>query len=82
MEVVKNELGLSHVEMVADNDFGPAFYLREPEAFREYHRNVASEARRLGVQIRCVVTVYETYRLGPPPATRRRLRRSGEWRAG
>jgi sugar phosphate isomerase/epimerase len=44
--------------MVADNDFGPALYLRAPEAFRSYHYSVADHAIALGVRIGSVFTVY------------------------
>jgi sugar phosphate isomerase/epimerase len=44
--------------MVADNDFGPVFYQRTPEAFRAYHWQIADHARSQGVQVSCVFTVY------------------------
>jgi hypothetical protein len=49
---------MRYVEMVADNDFGPALYLRSPEAFRSYHYSVADHARAQGVKIPSVFTVY------------------------
>lgn len=58
LEVVRSELDLYDVEMVADNDFGPALFLSEPEEFRKHHRSVAKTAGRLGVQIHNVFTVY------------------------
>jgi sugar phosphate isomerase/epimerase len=58
IEVVRRKLGLRHVEMVADNDFGPVLYLRAPEAFRDYHYQVADHAALQGVQIPSVFTVY------------------------
>jgi len=58
IEVVRRQLGLRHVEMVADNDFGPAFYLRAPEAFRAYHWQIADHAKAKGVSIPGVLTVY------------------------
>lgn len=57
-EVVRNDLGLRYAEVVADNDFGPAFYLRDPEAFRAYHRAAAQRASELGVSVPCVFTTY------------------------
>ena len=33
IEVARRQLGVRHNEMVADNDFGPVFYQRSPEAF-------------------------------------------------
>jgi len=58
IEVARRQLGQRHVEMVADNDFGPVFYLRCPEAFRSYHWSVADHARLQGVRITSVFTVY------------------------
>jgi hypothetical protein len=58
LEVVRRQLGLRHVEMVADNDFGPVFYLRSPEAFRAHHWQVADHARAREVAITGVFTVY------------------------
>jgi sugar phosphate isomerase/epimerase len=58
LEVVRRQLGIRHVEMVADNDFGPVFYFRSPEAFRAYHWSVADHARSQGVKIMSLCTVY------------------------
>ena len=58
VEVVRRQLGLRHVEMVTDNDFGPVLYSRSPEAFRSYHYSVADHARSQGVNIASVFTVY------------------------
>ena len=58
IEVARRQLGLRHVEMVADNDFGPVFYQRAPEAFRSYHWQIADHAKSQGVQIPGVFTVY------------------------
>jgi len=58
LEVARRQLGLRHVEMVADNDFGPVFYQRSPEAFRSYHWQIADHARAQGVKIPGVFTVY------------------------
>jgi hypothetical protein len=58
IEVVRRQLGLRHVEMVADNDFGAIFYLRSPEAFRLHHWAVADHARSQGVRIVGLHTVY------------------------
>jgi sugar phosphate isomerase/epimerase len=58
VEVARRQLGVRHVEMVADNDFGPAFYIRSPEAFRTLHWDVADHARSQGVSIPSVFTVY------------------------
>jgi sugar phosphate isomerase/epimerase len=58
LEVARRQLGVRHVEMVADNDFGPVFYQRTPEAFRSYHWQIADHARAQGVMIPGVFTVY------------------------
>ncbi|MBI4607341.1 MAG: hypothetical protein HY721_35695, partial [Planctomycetes bacterium] len=58
LEVARRQLGLRYVEMVADNDFGPAFYLRSPEAFRAYHWQIADHARAQGVRIPTVFTLF------------------------
>lgn len=58
LEVARRQLGVRHVEMVADNDFGPTFYQRSPEAFRAYHWQIADHARGQGVTIPGVFTVY------------------------
>jgi sugar phosphate isomerase/epimerase len=58
LEVVRKDLGLRHVEMVPDIDFGPAFYVTAPEAFRAHHWAVADEARKLGVTIESILTFY------------------------
>lgn len=58
LEVARRQLGIRHVEMVADNDFGPSFYIQSPEAFRAHHWSVADHARTQGVQIRSLLTVY------------------------
>lgn len=57
LEVVRRQLGLRDVEMVADNDFGPALFLKAPEAFRQHHWQVADHAKALGVRIHSVFTV-------------------------
>lgn len=58
LEVARRQLGLRHVEMVADNDFGPVLYARSPEAFRSYHWQIADHARAQGVSIPSVFSVY------------------------
>ncbi|MGQ9589699.1 MAG: hypothetical protein ACUVYA_05320 [Planctomycetota bacterium] len=58
VQVVRRQFGLRHVEMVSDNDFGVAFYLRAPEAFRAYHWGVADYAVSQDVRIVGVMTVY------------------------
>lgn len=58
LEVARRQLGMRHVEMVADNDFGPVLYLQAPEAFRAYHWSVADHARSQGVRITSLLTVY------------------------
>lgn len=58
IEVARRQLGLRHIEMVADNDFGPLFYQRSPEAFRSYHWQVADHAKTQGIRIPGVFTVY------------------------
>ena len=58
LEVARRKLGLRCVEMVADNDFGPAFYLQSPEAFREYHYEIADHAEVQGVKVAGLFTVY------------------------
>ncbi|HVR73527.1 MAG TPA: TIM barrel protein [Planctomycetota bacterium] len=58
IEVARRKLGVHHVEMVADNDFGPIFYQRSPEAYRLHHWQVADHARAQGVAIPSVFTVY------------------------
>ncbi|HLU46952.1 MAG TPA: hypothetical protein VK116_02670 [Planctomycetota bacterium] len=58
LEIVRERLGMRHAEMVADNDFGAVFYARSPEAFREYHYEVADHARQLGVRLPGVFTFY------------------------
>ncbi len=58
LEIVRNQFGIHHVEMVPDIDFGPAFYLTFPEAFRIHHWKVADAARNLGVSIESVLTFY------------------------
>jgi len=58
LEVVRRQLGLRHVEMVADNDYGGVFYTQSPEAFREYHYGIADHAKAQGVKVDSVFTVY------------------------
>ena len=58
LELVRDDLGLRHVEAVPDIDFGPAFYLTAPEAFRSHHWSVADEARRRGVAIESLLTFF------------------------
>jgi sugar phosphate isomerase/epimerase len=58
VEVARRQLGVRHVEMVADNDFGPIFYQRSPEAFRAHHWQIADHAKVQGVRIPSVFTVY------------------------
>jgi sugar phosphate isomerase/epimerase len=58
LEVVRRQLGLRYAELVADNDFGPVFYLRSPEAFRQHHYEVADHAAAVGVRIPSVFTFY------------------------
>lgn len=58
IEVVRRRLGLRFVEMVADNDFGPVFYLRAPEAFRHHHYQIADHAKSQGLHITGVFTAY------------------------
>ena len=58
LEVVRRQLGLRHVEMVADNDFGAVFYANAPEAFRDYHYQIHDHAVAQGVSIPSVFTVY------------------------
>jgi sugar phosphate isomerase/epimerase len=58
IEVARRQLGIRHVEMVADNDFGPALHLRSPEAFRSYHYAIADHARSQGIVIPSLFTVY------------------------
>ncbi len=58
IEVARRQLGVRHIEMVADNDFGPIFYQRSPEAYRAYHWQIADHAKSQGVQIPGVFTVY------------------------
>ncbi len=55
---VARELGFKFVEGVADNDFGPTFFVRDPDAYREYHRGVGRAAGEVGVEITSVFTVY------------------------
>ena len=55
---VARQLGVRHVEIVADNDFGPVFYLKSPEAFRAEHWRVADHARHTGMTITSVFTTY------------------------
>lgn len=58
LDIVREVFGLHHVEMVPDIDFGPAFYLRSPGAFRAHHREVGEHARRIGVSIVGILTFY------------------------
>lgn len=58
MEIVKEDFGLSHVEAVPDMDFGPIFYHSAPEAFRNYHWEIADHSERIGVHISSVLTFY------------------------
>lgn len=58
LEILRERLGIRDAEMVADNDFGAVFYTHSPEAFREYHYDIADHARSLGVRITGVFTVY------------------------
>ena len=51
LEIVRDEFGLRHVEIVADPDFGPMFYETSPEEFRAYHRENAAIARELGISV-------------------------------
>ncbi|MEM7231161.1 MAG: TIM barrel protein [Planctomycetota bacterium] len=58
LQIARRRLGLTCAEMVADNDFGGAFYVSSPEAFRRYHYEIADHARSVGIQIPGVFTVY------------------------
>ena len=58
LEIVRRKLGLRCAEMVCDNDFGAAFYLQSPEAYRDYHYEIADHAEVEGVRIAGVFTVY------------------------
>ncbi len=58
LELVRERMGLRHVEMVPDIDFGPVFYLTSPEAFRAHHWGIADAARKMGVTIQSVLTFY------------------------
>jgi hypothetical protein len=58
VEVVRRQLGLRHVQMVTDNDFGAVFYAKAPEAFRDYHYQIHDHAASQGVSIPSVFTVY------------------------
>jgi sugar phosphate isomerase/epimerase len=58
LELVRDQFGLHHVEMVPDIDFGPVFFQAAPEAFRAHHWSVADHARKVGVSIESVLTFY------------------------
>jgi len=58
IDLARDELGVRHLEMVADNDFGPVFYNQAPEAFRDYHHSVAEHAASRGVKLVSAFTVY------------------------
>ena len=50
-DIVRHELGLRHVEVVPDVDFGPMFYETQPDEYREYHRANAQYARDIGLSV-------------------------------
>lgn len=58
LDIVRRRFGLHHAEMVGDDDFGPAFYIRSPEAFRQHHYEVREYAERQGVQLAGVFPFY------------------------
>ena len=58
IDLARDELGVRHLEMVADNDFGPGFYSQSPEAFKDYHHSVAEHAASRGVKLVSAFTVY------------------------
>ena len=58
IDLARDELGLRHLEMVADNDFGPVFYNQSPDAFRDYHHRVAEHAASREVKLISAFTVY------------------------
>lgn len=79
IELARDVFGIRWVEAVPDNDFGPIFYLTAPEAFRSYHWDIADHAKRLGVTIGSVLTVYrDTGAIAyPDPAIRESAYRVG-----
>ena len=58
IDLARDQLGLRHLEMVADNDYGPVLYSRSPEAFRDYHHRVAEHAAAREVKLVSAFTVY------------------------
>ncbi|HOX38871.1 MAG TPA: TIM barrel protein [Candidatus Brocadiia bacterium] len=58
LEVVRNEIGVKHVEAVPDMDFGTVFFARKPDKFRAFHEEIAEHANKLGIKIASVLTFY------------------------
>lgn len=79
LEIVRDVFGLRRVEAVPDNDFGPIFFHTAPEAFRNYHWDINDHAKRAGMHIDSVLTVYrDTGAIAhPDPAIRESAYRVG-----
>ncbi|MEC8895485.1 MAG: TIM barrel protein [Planctomycetota bacterium] len=58
IDLALDQLGIRHLEMVADNDYGPVFYTRSPDAFKDYHHRVAEHAAARKVKLVSSFTVY------------------------
>ncbi|MDQ2730524.1 MAG: sugar phosphate isomerase/epimerase [Armatimonadota bacterium] len=58
LDIARERLGLKAVELVTDNDFGPAFHLIDREAFVRHHGAVGHYARSKNMRISSVFTFY------------------------
>ncbi len=58
LEVARNEIGAYYVEIVPDIDYGPVFYVTEPDRFREHYLEVGRYAKELGIGIPTLLTFY------------------------
>jgi len=78
LDIACDELGLRVVELVAENDFGPALFTLDREAFIRRHTAIGRHARERGIR---TPTVFTFYREGgaiahPDPAVRRAAEQS------
>lgn len=58
LDIARERLGLKMVELVADNDFGPALHLIDRQAFLRHHSAVGQYARSNNMSISSVFTFY------------------------
>jgi sugar phosphate isomerase/epimerase len=58
LEIARGEVGVNFVEIVPDMDYGVAFFLRKPDGFRKYYREVGRYADKIGVRIISMLTFY------------------------